>query len=408
MRAEPVTVNTAGRTRCCASATSPGSPSRRSSPCSAGKGRLRSSFSDGSHSPRSGSCPYFVTLAPYGFYWFELVATAGGSRVTNDLPEGLEELLPAYLAAQRWYAGAADPPAETVPRGARPRAVVSRRGPASAVARHRDLGRRPISVPSRGAAGRGARRLPARTRGGGASGRSGTPTSTTPPWTPRWPRSLLEVVSGRPGVRQAGPAHLAAEQCNTSIVYDDRLILKVFRRLHAGRNPDVEVTTSLADVRVRACGRPAGDVAGPRIRPGFRAAVPRRWLGGLGSGPHVPARPVQRLQRPPGRGRRRLRRGSEPARSHDGRHAHRAGGGIRDRAPVRRGGHLGPVGRRFPGAPGCRERAGGQRSPRRSQGAAGPAPERRGSRAVLPGSRGLSPWSGHAHRHGLVRARLRG
>ena len=28
--------------------------------------------------PRIGELPYFVTLAPYGFYWFELVDSTGG------------------------------------------------------------------------------------------------------------------------------------------------------------------------------------------------------------------------------------------------------------------------------------------------------------------------------------------
>jgi maltokinase len=54
--------------------------------------------------------------------------------------------------------------------------------------------------------------------------------------------SLLEIVSGEPAerVRPAG-----AEQSNTSLVYDDRVILKLFRRLAPGPNPEVEVTTAL-------------------------------------------------------------------------------------------------------------------------------------------------------------------
>jgi maltokinase len=39
---------------------------------------------------------------------------------------------------------------------------------------------------------------------------------------------------------------VTAEQSNTSLVYDDRIILKLFRRLLEGRNPDVEVTEALA------------------------------------------------------------------------------------------------------------------------------------------------------------------
>jgi maltokinase len=39
---------------------------------------------------------------------------------------------------------------------------------------------------------------------------------------------------------------LSAEQSNSSLVYDERLILKVFRRIQRGHNPDVEVTEALA------------------------------------------------------------------------------------------------------------------------------------------------------------------
>jgi maltokinase len=59
-------------------------------------------------------------------------------------------------------------------------------------------------------------------------------------------RVLLEVAShGEQTAALARP--LSADQSNTSLVYDDRLILKLFRRLHVGSNPDVEVTNKLAD-----------------------------------------------------------------------------------------------------------------------------------------------------------------
>ncbi len=40
---------------------------------------------------------------------------------------------------------------------------------------------------------------------------------------------------------------MTAEQSNTSVVYGDALILKLFRRLQAGANPDIEITKALAD-----------------------------------------------------------------------------------------------------------------------------------------------------------------
>jgi maltokinase len=58
---------------------------------------------------------------------------------------------------------------------------------------------------------------------------------------------LLDLVSGgkcsAEQVRAPG-----VEQSNSSLIYDDQLMLKVFRRLQPGPNPEIEVTGSLAAV----------------------------------------------------------------------------------------------------------------------------------------------------------------
>lgn len=48
------------------------------------------------------------------------------------------------------------------------------------------------------------------------------------------------------GVRSGNSTLLRREQSNSSIIYDDRLIAKVFRKLEPGQNPDVEIGTMFA------------------------------------------------------------------------------------------------------------------------------------------------------------------
>jgi maltokinase len=57
--------------------------------------------------------------------------------------------------------------------------------------------------------------------------------------------TVLERVAPDESAEVARP--LVVEQSNTSVVYDERLILKLFRRVHPEPNPDVEITDALGE-----------------------------------------------------------------------------------------------------------------------------------------------------------------
>lgn len=166
-----------------------------------------------------------------------------GALSSSALPEGVQPLLAPHLGRQRWYAGSAEPPAERVTAldvrrlwssGAGHRlwwSLVEAEG-----ARYQVLiGERPAGEPADFLSGREEAVL-------GVAGASYFYDATI---DPELALALLEVVSD--GVERAERVRpVSTEQSNTSLVYDDRVILKVFRRLGDGTNPDVEVTTALA------------------------------------------------------------------------------------------------------------------------------------------------------------------
>ncbi len=55
---------------------------------------------------------------------------------------------------------------------------------------------------------------------------------------------------------------MGAEQSNTSVVYGDELILKLFRRVQPGTNPDLELTRALAEGGSTAVAAPLGWIEG--------------------------------------------------------------------------------------------------------------------------------------------------
>jgi maltokinase len=73
---------------------------------------------------------------------------------------------------------------------------------------------------------------------------------------------------------------MGAEQSNSSIVYDERVILKLFRRVQAGHNPEVEITEALAE---QGFGCVAEPLATQRVRD-YDIAILQPFLAGAVEG----------------------------------------------------------------------------------------------------------------------------
>ena len=192
-------VGTADPTSCCASATCPASPSPPSCRCSGGRARRRSSCSAGCRFPGSASCPTsspWPRTASTGSSW-STAPVIGRRRDDRPARPGVGRTLhPAYLGRQRWYAGAAEPPADDGAGRARPELWVGRRRAPPAVARprrRRTATRYQLLIGERPGGERGG--LPARPRGGGARRRSSTAYFYDAILDPEMARVLLEVAS---------------------------------------------------------------------------------------------------------------------------------------------------------------------------------------------------------------------
>jgi maltose alpha-D-glucosyltransferase/alpha-amylase len=241
--------------------------------------------------PRIGDQPYFLTLAPYGFYWFQLqesvvpVTARTAAPFVDEHPavpalfagvvwdavfDGSmrsiveKQALVPYLQRQRWFGGKARAIAAarfvdwtTLQRGAHPAFL------AIVEVEYRDGGRERYVLPLAMISGAGAdaveqqhgyavvSRITGARKGILIDGLFDDATCT----------KLLEVVEhgrevamrhghmrglgagidelegdARTGIRRSAP-----DQSNTSVVFGWQLIMKMFRRLEPGPNPDVEV-----------------------------------------------------------------------------------------------------------------------------------------------------------------------
>jgi maltose alpha-D-glucosyltransferase / alpha-amylase len=261
--------------------------------------------------PPIGDLPYFLTLGPHSFYWFGLEEvreqiTATGypgqqepqpaATVPEDLPTlttagswrdtlrgrgaSLPRVLPRILQTRRWYGGKArtlqhSHVLDTIPidiPGEQCVLVIARVEYTEGEPETYAL---PLAFVDEAYADEVVDAIPAavlaRVESRGENGDRGLLFDAM--WSEEFSRALLdsivrrrrdrgahgEVVS-RPAkaLREAGgatteegdllPAEvLRAEQSNTSVVYGERLILKLFRRVEEGENPDLEIGRFLTE-----------------------------------------------------------------------------------------------------------------------------------------------------------------
>jgi maltose alpha-D-glucosyltransferase/alpha-amylase len=250
--------------------------------------------------PRIGELPYFLTLGPYAFYWFRLqqapspitarvapetttevretpalfVGAAWDTILDTNVRSLIErDLLLPFLQRQRWFGGKARPAraAHFVDWG------LLRRGPQplflTLVEVQFDDGGRdeyflPLTVCTHADVRRLAERSPYAVLATVAGARRGLLFDA---WLDdRFARTLLDAIASEEqikmkrgllralhtstftAVRGSGDdvyhvSRMSAEQSNTSIVFGDRLILKLFRRIQPGVNPDFEIGRQLTE-----------------------------------------------------------------------------------------------------------------------------------------------------------------
>jgi maltose alpha-D-glucosyltransferase/alpha-amylase len=250
--------------------------------------------------PRIGELPYFLTLSPYSFYWFRLqqapspITARIAPETATDVPHApallmgaawdtlLEgnvrtlierDLLVPFLQRQRWFGGKARPV-----RGARfvDWGLLRRGGQPLFLTivevEYEDGGRDHYFLPLAVCAYTDARGVEERTPHAVLASITGARKGLVfDAWLDDgFARTLLEAiereehVTTKRAVTRAlqtthfaalrGPAgetlrisRTSAEQSNTSIVYGERLILKLFRRIQPGINPDFEIGRQLTE-----------------------------------------------------------------------------------------------------------------------------------------------------------------
>ena len=247
--------------------------------------------------PVIGDSPYFLTLGPHSFYWFSMRPRAVPNTVTSaaqtlaELPEvrisggwesalvgsakeDLESLLVDYIPGRRWFAGKArriksatiadlvgvpgadgnsylafvsisyadgDPDTYLLPLAQASAAEaphILERWPHAAIAWMREGDSRTLLYDALGPPNFAEALLGAIARRRRATGGSGTLVGAT--------TRAFTRLRGPESVRLEAQLSVA-EQSNNSVIFGERLMLKVFRRVEEGVNPELEVGRFLTE-----------------------------------------------------------------------------------------------------------------------------------------------------------------
>jgi maltose alpha-D-glucosyltransferase/alpha-amylase len=223
--------------------------------------------------------PYALTLAPYSFFWLELQAAAPKSldaapEVTMESPipvlkladllqdgklEQLQSILPAYLAMQRWFGGKSRTiksvaVSSTTPIDDSILALIEIIYDDAST----DLYQLPLALATQDERASLSNDSPR-----AIVGKIEGSTLFDAAYSPRFQSALLQNILSQSSSKALAASHSnvldaatfsgvsshigSAEQSNTSILYGDVAILKLFRHLRNGENPDVEMTRFLTD-----------------------------------------------------------------------------------------------------------------------------------------------------------------
>jgi len=258
---------------------------------SAWKGLVPVELFGQTHFPAIGDLPYFLTLGPHTFYWFALqpaeveapqapakpadvpvleVSGRWDALVDGRAPGRLEfeRLLPRYLKVQRWFGGKA----KTI-RACRISESIPISAAASVLLLHVEYAEAesetyllPVRFADQAADGSSPLvRLRVRGRQGVTEGvlcEAATDREVTKLLVEAMARRRqfkgsvgeLTASSTKAFSKELGaiykdlePTPLGAEQSNTSVNFEGRMILKFFRRLEQGVNPDTEIGRFLTE-----------------------------------------------------------------------------------------------------------------------------------------------------------------